>query len=94
MRFGESLIKFEALTQTPLREEFEYVSMDKQIELLDELVMQVKEYAEVNHLPHPSRKAWVAFQKTADWKLIARDAIKAKSFFKKVKKSLDKLANI
>ena len=94
MEFGESLIKFEALTQTPLKEEFGAISIDKQLEMLDGLLIAVRQYAELHKLPHPHRKTWTAFKKEANWTELAKEAIKAKTFLGKVKNSLDKLSNM
>lgn len=89
-QFTESIIKYEALVYTPLKNEFEAIGLDKQMEMLDGLIVEVKHYADSHRLPHPSPKTWASFQKSANWNLIARDAIKAKTFFGIVKKSIDK----
>lgn len=92
MKFGESLIKYEALTTTPLREEFGSINIDKQIEMLDGLIIKVRQYAETNNLPHPNKKTWAAFKKTANWTQVAKLAIleynKQNSYVGKIKKKL------
>ena len=65
--FDDNTVKFEALTETELKERLADVPLDTQLELAQVVVDEVKLYAEVNKLDY-NRKTWLQYKKQTDWR--------------------------
>ncbi len=88
--FGEAVLKFEALTETPLKGLFGSIELDRKMELLDGLVIEVKSFATLNNMPYPDRTTWNKYKKTANWEEIAKKALTA-TLFSRAKASFSNL---
>lgn len=76
--FSNDIIKFEAITKTPLKESLVDVSLDKQLEVADEVFADVERFARERN-QDLSRNTWTEFCKQADW-----TRFKPKSFLSKL----------
>ena len=82
--FNESIIKFEAAFDTPIKDAFEGIELDQWDDLLEVVVADVRRYAQENKVD-VCRKTWDAYRKQANWNYLAESALrKKKGFFSKL----------
>ena len=90
MQMTENLVKFEALTQTGLKEWFGSISLDRQLVLSEYVIKDLKRFADGKEL---TRKLWNDYKKQANWLDIAAAALSEQTFTGKIKIMLDKLVS-
>lgn len=65
---SDNMIRFDALTRTPLRAYFKGYSPDHQLELADLFLAELKSATGKENL---TEEDWTFFQKNADWQTLA-----------------------
>lgn len=91
MKFTDNIVRYEALTNTPLKDVFGAVPCDGQLRLVECVVSDFHTFLG-NRVA--SRKLWQAYARQTDFTELGKSAIYNETFSGKVKKSLDKLANL
>lgn len=90
MLFNENIIRYEAVVDTPLRDEFSDIALDRQLEMVEVVVKDVERFAFDNNLTI-CRKTWEQYKKSANWKELAKEAMKSKGILERVREGLAKI---
>jgi len=75
--FDDNIIKFEAAFDTPMKDAFGSISLDRQVDLLDVVVEDVKRFAKERNI-EVCRKTWTEYRKQANWQELAKEALTEK----------------